>query len=65
MSKIAGKTTSEILDQIIKAKQALDALEKLARDERGEFADPATVRSQLNAAQAHVMRAIEKSRTLR
>ncbi|GAB0057087.1 hypothetical protein SIID45300_01408 [Candidatus Magnetaquicoccaceae bacterium FCR-1] len=65
MPKIAGKLTEEILDQATKARQALDALERLARNDRGEFADPAAVRAQLNAAQAHVMRATEKTRTLR
>ncbi|MBF0417353.1 MAG: hypothetical protein HQL86_03785 [Magnetococcales bacterium] len=65
MAKIAGKLTQEILDQTAKARVALDALDRLARNDNGEFADPAIVRAQLNAAQAHVMRAIEKSRTLR
>ncbi|MBF0212513.1 MAG: hypothetical protein HQM00_02980 [Magnetococcales bacterium] len=65
MAKTIGRTSSDILDQINKARQALDALEKLGRDDRGEFVESATVRSLLNAAQAHVMRAIEKSRQLR
>ncbi|MBF0272333.1 MAG: hypothetical protein HQL98_09755 [Magnetococcales bacterium] len=67
MSKTAARNTnaSGILDQVVKAKQALDALERQARDDRGEFVEAATVRALLNAAQAHVMRAIEKSRVLR
>ncbi|MBF0340536.1 MAG: hypothetical protein HQL95_06165 [Magnetococcales bacterium] len=65
MPKPPAKTTSEILDQITKARQALDSLERLSRDDRGEFADPSSLRSLLNAAQAHVMRAMEKARTLR
>ncbi|MBF0190821.1 MAG: hypothetical protein HQL99_06670 [Magnetococcales bacterium] len=56
---------SGILDQVVKARQSLDALERQTRDDRGEFADAASVRALLNAAQAHVMRAIEKSRVLR
>lgn len=65
MPKTIAKTSGEILDQIAKARQALDTLERLERDDRGEFVETSSLRSQLNAAQAHIMRAIEKARTLR
>ncbi|MBF0627796.1 MAG: hypothetical protein HQL91_06195 [Magnetococcales bacterium] len=65
MAKTVAQNSQDLLDQIAKAKQALEALERLGRDNRGEFLDPATVRSLLNAAQAHVLRAVEKSRLLR
>ena len=65
MAKTPSRTTAEILDQIVKARQVLDYFDERALDERGEFQDAATVRSRLNAAKAHVLRAMEKAQSLR
>ncbi|MBF0610174.1 MAG: hypothetical protein G8345_00070 [Magnetococcales bacterium] len=63
--KTLAKTVSEIYDQIDKAKQALEYFNEQATNDRGEFRDTTTVRSRLNAAKAHVTRAIEKAQTLK
>lgn len=65
MSKVPSKTAREILDQVAKAKQVLDYFGEGALDARGEFQDGATVRARLNAAKAHITRAIEKAQTIR
>ncbi len=65
MPKPASKTTDEIFDQVAKARQVLDYFNERALDGRGEFLDAATVRARLNAAKAHVMRAVEKAQGLR
>lgn len=65
MGKTLAKITQEIFDQVLRARQALDALEQCPLDGRGEFLESVKVRSQLNAAKAHVLRAIEKAQTLR
>ncbi|MBF0311298.1 MAG: hypothetical protein HQL56_17410 [Magnetococcales bacterium] len=65
MPKTPSKTSAEILDQVNKARQALDYFNERILDDRGEFPDGAALRSRLNAANAHVMRAIEKARTLK
>ncbi|MBF0462261.1 MAG: hypothetical protein HQL87_12795 [Magnetococcales bacterium] len=65
MAKTPSKTTAEILDQVAKARQVLDYFDERALDERGEFQEAATVRARLNAAKAHVLRAMEKAQSLR
>lgn len=65
MPKTPSKTAGEILDQITKARQVLDYFAESALDTRGEFQDGATVRSRLNAAKAHITRAIEKAQDIR
>ncbi|MBF0400466.1 MAG: hypothetical protein HQL80_01265 [Magnetococcales bacterium] len=65
MSKTASKTASEILDQVAKAKQILDHFNEAALNARGEFQEGATVRAHLNAAKAHITRAIEKAQSIR
>ncbi|MBF0437849.1 MAG: hypothetical protein HQL93_01885 [Magnetococcales bacterium] len=62
--KVLAKATPEILDQVTKAKQALASLEQLPQDGHGEFQEAVTVRALLNAAKAHVIRAIEKAQML-
>lgn len=61
MSKPPSKTAPEILDQVNKAREALAYFEPRALDSKGEFSDGATVRARLNAAKAHIIRAIEKA----
>ncbi|MEO5330387.1 MAG: hypothetical protein H7839_00045 [Magnetococcus sp. YQC-5] len=63
--KSIAKTSKEIFDQVAKAKEALDGLNQCVMDDRGEFQEGVVVRSRLNAAKAHVMRAIEKAQTLK
>ncbi|MBF0097345.1 MAG: hypothetical protein HQM04_10125 [Magnetococcales bacterium] len=65
MSKTPSKLAGEIFDQVHKARQILDYFNEQALDGRGELADGALVRSRLNAAKAHLMRALEKAQTLR
>ena len=65
MSKTPAKTTDEILDQVAKARSILDYFNADALDERGGFQDAAAVRARLNAAKAHLLRAMEKAQTLR
>lgn len=65
MPKTPSKTAGEILDQVIKARQVLDYFDGNALDARGEFQDGATVRARLNAAKAHVTRAIEKAQSIK
>lgn len=65
MSKTPSKTARELLDQVSKAKLILNELEALEIDDRGGFKDAALIRSRLNAAKAHIMRAIEKAQILK
>lgn len=65
MPKTPSKTASEILDQVAKARQILDYFGETAMDARGELQDGATVRARLNAAKAHITRAIEKAQSIR
>ena len=65
MAKTPSKTTADILEQVARARLALDYFAERVLDDRGEFQDAATVRSRLNAAKAHVLRAMEKAQGLR
>lgn len=60
-----SRTTQEIFDQIDRAREALESLTGFPLDDRGEFQSGSEVRSRLNAAKAHVGRAIEKAQMLR
>lgn len=64
MSKTPSKMSDELLDQVAKARSVLEYFNGQIRDERGGFLDPATVRSRLNAAKAHLLRAMEKAQGL-
>ncbi|MBF0184012.1 MAG: hypothetical protein HQM06_06455 [Magnetococcales bacterium] len=65
MAKTPGKLAGEIIDQVVKARQILDYFNEQALDARGEFQDGATLRAKLNAAKAHLLRALEKAQTIR
>ncbi|MBF0136919.1 MAG: hypothetical protein H7833_05180 [Magnetococcus sp. DMHC-1] len=65
MPKKTSKIAQEIFDQVAKARQALDYFAEQALDDRGEFRDGTQVRARLNAARAHVTRAIEKANALK
>ncbi|MEO5363646.1 MAG: hypothetical protein H7838_08490 [Magnetococcus sp. DMHC-8] len=65
MAKSLSRTGAELLDQVAKARLILDCFNEDALNERGELADPAVVRSRLNAAKAHLLRAMEKAQLLR
>ncbi|MBF0294627.1 MAG: hypothetical protein HQL96_05520 [Magnetococcales bacterium] len=60
----AVKGTRDLLDQVIRARQALDYFANDALNERGELRDGTAVRSHLNAAKAHVIRAMEMAQNL-
>lgn len=65
MAKTPSKVAHEILDQVTKARQILDELGVTTIDDRGEVKDAAGVRSRLNAAKAHITRAIEKAQSIK
>ncbi|HIJ82600.1 MAG: hypothetical protein HW380_595 [Magnetococcales bacterium] len=65
MSKTPSKVAREILDQVTKARQILDELGVATIDDRGGFKDATAIRSRLNAAKAHIMRAIEKAQSIK
>ncbi len=58
-NKTRAQTTHDILDQVAKAQKILNDLNETTCQEG------ATVRSRLNAAKAHIMRAIEKAQTMK
>ncbi|MBF0178627.1 MAG: hypothetical protein HQM03_01235 [Magnetococcales bacterium] len=60
----AAKGTRDLLDQVVRARQALDYFSNGALNERGELHDGTAVRSHLNAAKAHVIRAMEMAQNL-
>ncbi|MEO5329834.1 MAG: hypothetical protein H7829_16515 [Magnetococcus sp. THC-1_WYH] len=64
MSKTPSKTAQELLEQVSKAKLILNELEVSVLDARGGVKDAALIRSRLNAAKAHIMRAMEKAQIL-
>ncbi|MBF0153228.1 MAG: hypothetical protein HQL64_05760 [Magnetococcales bacterium] len=65
MAKTTTKTTLEIMDQVAKARQALDYFDQRALDDRGVLRSAMEVRSHLNAARAHITRASEKADALK
>lgn len=65
MPKTISKTAGEILDQVAKARQILDSFDEISMDTRGEFQDGAAIRTRLNAAKAHILRAMEKAQSIR
>ncbi|MEO5352993.1 MAG: hypothetical protein H7835_07250 [Magnetococcus sp. XQGC-1] len=64
MAKMPSKVSDEILDQVAKARSVLDYFNGRILDDRGGFVDPTAVRSRLNAAKAHLLRAMEKAQGL-
>ncbi len=64
MAKTPSKMSDEILDQVAKARLVLDYFNGRILDDRGSFVDPTAVRSRLNAAKAHLLRAMEKAQGL-
>ncbi|WP_041641234.1 hypothetical protein [Magnetococcus marinus] len=65
MAKTTDKTSNEILDQVVKAREALDYFSNKTSTARGERQDGAEIRARLNAAKAHILRALEKAQSLR
>ncbi|MBF0284629.1 MAG: hypothetical protein HQL51_09240 [Magnetococcales bacterium] len=65
MAKTPSQISGELLDQVAKARQVLEALAAAPLDAKGELVDGAAVRARLNAAKAHITRALEKAQSLR
>lgn len=64
MPKTSPKTSEEIIDQVRKARQLLQELEQTPIHPRDGLKEGAQVRARLNAAKAHILRALEKAQTL-
>ncbi|MEO5365312.1 MAG: hypothetical protein H7831_02950 [Magnetococcus sp. WYHC-3] len=65
MAKTPPAPTGDILDQVNKASAILEQIRLALQNPRSDPLDGATLRARLNAAKAHVTRAMEKAQNLR